>query len=105
MYRCEIVTVLVVFVCVVNCAKLDRNNNDTERNCDLVRPFFEMNNITLQTTDKTYGKYFLILSCPHFTRLFLSLSIVSVIRTIHWLFRPHSCHVSFFYFQNKKGSK
>lgn len=48
--------IVSVFLCAVNCATTARNN-DSEQNCELVRPFFEMKNISL-TTDNTYGKYY-----------------------------------------------
>lgn len=47
-----------VLLSVVNCAATDRND-DSEGNCDLVKPFFDMRNITLPTADNTNGKYFI----------------------------------------------
>lgn len=57
-----IVAILIlVNIGVVNCATTDRNNDTImQRNCDVVRPFFQMENITLDTSDKTYGKHILM---------------------------------------------
>lgn len=52
----KVVALLVSVFCAVNCATTERNV-DNAQNCELVKSFFETRNISVQTTNNTYGKY------------------------------------------------